>query len=158
MVGCSFSEGLDRFIECYNDCCRAYGNKNLLHEEGWNYHNDCWHYKQYENIWTEPELQVFVEDTGAIREIRIGFEDHGYTEWGEALSEERSFFTLKCLCENESDEDLTRIIAEMRSKMRETTEPENPGAETEVNSLLVCGNYELCPFFSGGVYYLCIRA
>lgn|GEM_PF-4123914 len=148
--GCSFSEGLDRFVECYNDCCRAYGNRNLLQETGWNYHNDCWHYKQYENIWTEPELQVFVGEAGPIQEIRVAFEDHGYTEWGEALSEERAFFTLRCLCEDKSDDELIRIITEARSEMRET-------AESEGNTPLVCGDYELYHFFSGGVYFLCIR-
>lgn len=50
--------------------------------------DDCWYYKQYEDNWLEPEYRVFVEPSGTIREIRIGFEDHGYTEWGEALSEE----------------------------------------------------------------------
>ena len=154
---CSFSDCLERFIECYNACCRAYGNKNLLQETGWNYNNDCWHYKQYENIWTEPELQVFVDDAGSIREIRIAFEDHGYTEWGEALSEERAFYTLRCLCGDKSDEELTQIIEEARSEMRETTEVEDPGAEIEVTSSRVCGDYELYHFFSGGVYYLCVR-
>lgn len=66
--------------EVHNDCCRAYGNRNLLHETSWNYHSDCWHYKQYKNIWTEPELQVFVEEAGPIQEIRVAFGDHGYTE------------------------------------------------------------------------------
>ena len=157
IVSFSFSEGLDRFVECYNDCCRAYGNKNLLQEAGWNYNNDCWHYKQYENIWTEPELQVFVDDAGAVREIRIAFEDHGYTEWGEAISEERAFYTLRCLCGNKRDDELIRIIEEARREMRETTGLEGPGAEKEENRTLVCGDYELGHFFSSGVYYLCIR-
>ena len=29
---CSFADGLDRFIECYNICCTAYGNTNLLRQ------------------------------------------------------------------------------------------------------------------------------
>ena len=49
-----------------------------------------------------------------------------------------------------SDDELIRIITEARSEMRET-------AESEGNTPLVCGDYELYHFFSGGVYFLCIR-
>ena len=96
-------------------------------------------------------MQVFVEGAGPIQEIRVAFEDHGYTEWGEALFEERAFFTLRCLFEDKSDDELTRIITEARSEMRET-------AESEGNIPLVCGDYELYQFFSGGVFFLCIRS
>ncbi len=154
---CAFSDGLDRFIECYNSCRRAYGNADPLKDTGWDYRSGCWRYKQFEDIWTEPELQVYVEDSGAIREIRIGYEDHGYTEWGEALSDERAFFTLRCLCDDESDEDLRRLIGEEKTRMKETAYIAEPGEAPEVIAPRTWGDYRLYQFFSGGVYYFCIR-
>lgn len=154
---CSFSDGLDRFVECYNTCCEAYGNTNLLKADaGWHFSNDCWHYRQYENNWLEPEMQVYVEGSDSIREIRIGFEDHGYTEWGEALSIERSFYTLRCLCETLDDEELRQLIADIISDMKKATNYVELGESPIITNPVCCDDYELYHFFSGGIYYLCI--
>lgn len=56
---CAFSDGLDRFIDCYNSCCTALGNTNLLKDRSyWQFYGDCWHYRQFEDNWLEPEFQV----------------------------------------------------------------------------------------------------
>jgi len=155
---CSFSDGLARFIECYNSCCAAYGNDNLLKaDEGWRSSGDCRRYRQFENNWLEPELRVYVDDSDSIREIRIGFEDHGYTQWGQALSEERAFYTLRCLNGELSDEELERLIAEEEKDMKNTLNYVERDAEPEINDPRSCGDYILYQFFSGGVYYLCVR-
>lgn len=153
---CSFSDGLDRFIECYNSCRRAYESVDLFKNTGWKNYGEAWHYRQFEDIWTEPEMQVYVEDSGPIREIRIGFEDHGYTEWGEALSEDRAFFTLRCLSSEPGDDGLRELIADAIHDMKASPQYVDVGETPEVLDPITCGEYQLYSFFSGGVYQLCI--
>ena len=156
---CSFSDGLDRFIACYNRCCTAHGNSNLLKDSSaWRENDGCWYYKQFEGNWLEPEYWVFTASSGAVQEIRIGFEDHGYTEWGEALSEERAFYTLRCLCPEQSDDELRQVIADVVTAMK--TEPHYIGADEtpDGSDSVPCGDYRICHYFSGGVYQFCILA
>ena len=153
---CSFSDGFERFVACYNSCCAAHGDPNILKDGGWYFDGECRHYRQYENNWLEPELQVFADDAGPIREIRIGFEDHGYTEWGEALSEERAFYTLRCLCGQQSDEELREVLAEVIQAMRSSPHHTDPDETPAVIDPVFCGDYALYHFFSGGIYQLCI--
>lgn len=154
---CSLQEGMDRFIACYNSCCDAYGNTNLLEKTGWYYSDGRWHYRQYEKNWLEPEIQLFEEETGQIREIRIGFEDHGYTEWGEALSVERAFFTLRCLNEKMSDEEIHQLILAEQADMKERFNYVEHDERPDITDPRSFGEYLLYQFFSEGVYYLCIQ-
>ena len=154
---CSFSDGRSRYIECYNTCCEAYGNTNLLKTDaGWRFSDDSWHYRQYDNNWLEPEIQVFEDSSGSILEIRIGFEDHGYTEWGEALSVERAFYTLRCLNEAAADEEISQLISDIESEMKIAVNYVEPGESPEITNPTPFGDYEVYHFFSAGIYYLCI--
>ena len=154
---CSFADGLDRFIECYNICCTAYGNTNLLiTDSGWNFSDGCWHYRQYENNWLEPEIEVYLDENDAIREIRIGYEDHGYTEWGEALSKERSFYTLRCLHDEQSDDGIRMLIEDVESDMKKSSHYVELGESPEIIAPISYGDYDIYHFFSAGIYYLCI--
>ena len=156
---CSFSDGLDRFIDCYNSCCTARGNANLLKEKSdWRQNEDNWCFKQEEDNWLEPEIQVFAASSGAIREIRIGFEDHGFTEWGEALSEERTFYTLRCLWPEPDDKQLRQLIADVIADMKTTRRYIDVDAEPDVSDPVACGDYWLYHYFSGGMFQLCIIA
>lgn len=156
---CSFSDGLDRFIECFNSCCMAHENTNLMKEKSnWRLNEDCWYYKQYEGNWLEPEYRVFVESSGAIREIRIGFEDHGYTEWGEALSEVRSFYTLRCLSSEPRDDELRQLITDIITDMKTTARYIDIDKEPDVLDPVIYGDYLIYHFFSGGVFQLCVIA
>ena len=154
---CAFSDGLDRFIDCYNSCCTALGNTNLLKDRSyWQFYGDCWHYRQFEDNWLEPEFQVFTEPSGALREIRIGFENHGYTEWGEALSEERAFYTLRCLCEEQSDGELRELLFDVTAGMKASPNYVGVGETPPVSDPVACGDYLVYHFFSGGVFQLCV--
>ena len=156
---CSFSDGLDRFIACYNCCCTAHGNSNLLKgSSAWREDDGCWYYKQYEGNWLEPEYRVFAAPSGAVQEIRIGFENHGYTEWGEALSEERAFYTLRCLCPEQSDDELRQVISNVMTAMK--TAPHDIGADEtpDGSDAVSCGDYRIYHYFSGGVFQFCILA
>ena len=154
---CSFSDGRSRYIECYNTCCEAYGNTNLLKTDaGWRFSDGSWHYRQYDSNWLEPEIQVFEDSSGSILEIRIGFEDHGYTEWGEALSVERAFYTLRCLNETAEDEEINQLISDIESEMKIAVNYVEPGESPEIMNPIPFGDYEVYHFFSAGIYYLCI--
>ena len=154
---CAFSDGLDRFIECYNSCCTAHENSNLLKAKSdWRLNEDCWYYKQYEDNWLEPEYRVFVEPSGAIFEIRIGFEDHGFTEWGEALSEERTFYTLRCLWPEPDDDELRQLISAFITDMKTTRRYIDIDAEPDMLDPVIYGDYWIYHYFSGGIFQLCI--
>lgn len=159
------------FVERYNSIAAAYMGDTLPPsvESGWSRTNcpsliseervlRC-SYKQENSNSLEPELVLYLkEDSGLIELVAIGFENHGYTEWGTKLSKERSFFALKTLLGNQQDSSIWEIYDRIYAPVHRAENFSPSGERPEIPRMHIFGGLGMFSYFSGGISWLCLCA
>ena len=163
--------GLDigSFVEGYNSIAAAYMGDALpaITESGWSETScpsllngervlRCAHKLDNSNS-LEPELVLYLkEGSGLVELVAIGFENHGYTEWGTRLSKERSFFALKTLLGNRRDSQIWEVYEKIYAPVHRAENFSPSGERPEILRMHVFGGLGVFSYFSGGISWLCL--
>ena len=114
-------------------------------------------YKDDFNNGLEPEMALYTdEESGALEMAAIGFENHGYTQWGTLLSKERAFFALKAFLPEEKDGRLWGIYEAIYQPVRMAENYTAYGETPKIARLFVYEQLGLFTYFSGGTSWLCL--
>ena len=169
--GKAMPRGLDigSFVEGYNSVAAAYMGDALTAgaESGWSETSSssllngervlrCAHKLDNSNS-LEPELVLYLkEGSGLVELVAIGFENHGYTEWGTRLSKERSFFVLKTLLGNRRDSQIWEVYEKIYAPVHRAENFSPSGERPEILRMHVFGGLGVFSYFSGGISWLCL--
>lgn len=104
----------------------------------------------------EPEIALYSAENGALEAVAIGFENHGYTQWGTLLSKERAFFAMKALLPEERDSRLWEIYEKVYPSVQAAENYTPYGEAPEIARLFVYEQLGLFTYFSGGISWLCL--
>lgn len=164
-----FSLKVDEYLEQYNSLRETYHCEKLpLTADGWVYGEgfaspldgeklERFTYKENIDNGLEPELALYTDpETGLLQLAAIGFENHGYTQWGTRLSKERSFFALKTLLNLEEDKKAWEIFEKVYVPVRLAENYTVSGASPAILELYVYEDKGIFSYFSSGVAWLCI--
>lgn len=164
---CGFD--IESFVEGYNSVAAAYMGDALPAgaESGWSETSSpsllngervlrCAHKLDNSNS-LEPELVLYLkEGSGLVELVAIGFENHGYTEWGTRLSKERSFFSLKTLLGNRRDSQIWEIYEKIYAPVHRAENFSPSGERPQIPRMHVFGGLGMFSYFSGGISWLCL--
>ena len=104
----------------------------------------------------EPEMALYSAENGALEAVAIGFENHGYTQWGTLLSKERAFFAMKALLPEEKDSKIWEIYERVYQPVRAAENYTPYGEWPEIPQLFVYEQLGIFSYFSGGISWLCL--
>ena len=165
----SFELSVDAFAEKFNSCRLDYGCEGLLSAAAeWSAEIDFpslidgkpvvrRSYKNDVNNGLEPEISLYSDgESGEVELVAVGFENHGYTQWGSLLSKERSFFALKSLLGLEDDRLVWEIFGMLYPKIHAAENYAPRGSVPAIPSLCVYGHFGFFSYFSSGISWLCI--
>ena len=167
---CLFSVTLPEYIEAFNLQRELYGS-DPIHtpdKEVWSAEEAFasplsgrrllrFSYKEDCNNGLEPAISFYTDEaSGALEMTAIGFENHGYTQWGTLLSKERAFFALKAFLPEERDSRLWEVYEEMYQPVRTAENYTAYGETPEIARLFVYEQLGLFTYFSGGISWLCL--
>lgn len=167
---CLFSVDAAEYIESFNIQRRLYGCDPLPvpDKEAWGagkaFNSPLsgkrllrFSYKEDRNNGLEPEIALYTdEENGALEMAAIGFENHGYTQWGTLLSKERAFFALKAFLPEERDSRIWEIYEKTYQPVRAAENYTAYGDTPEIARLFVYEQLGIFTYFSGGISWLCL--